>query len=70
MRWDLVALGEVMLRLDPGDGRIRIDQHIGLQELFFDKHLRDVSPRFDFDSIRIGKVMLGDLPPGCWCRQE
>ena len=21
-RWDLVALGEVMLRLDPGDGRI------------------------------------------------
>ena len=22
-RWDLVALGEVMLRLDPGEGRIR-----------------------------------------------
>ncbi len=22
-RWDLVSLGEVMLRLDPGDGRIR-----------------------------------------------
>ena len=21
-RWDLVSLGEVMLRLDPGDGRI------------------------------------------------
>ena len=21
-RWDLVALGEIMLRLDPGDGRI------------------------------------------------
>ena len=21
-RWDLVALGEVMLRLDPGEGRI------------------------------------------------
>ena len=21
-QWDLVALGEVMLRLDPGDGRI------------------------------------------------
>ena len=25
-----------------------------MQELFFDKHLRDVSPRHDFDSIRIG----------------
>jgi diadenosine tetraphosphate (Ap4A) HIT family hydrolase len=25
-RWDAVSLGEVMLRLDPGAGRIRIDQ--------------------------------------------
>ena len=22
-RWDIAALGEVMLRLDPGEGRIR-----------------------------------------------
>ena len=26
-RWDLVALGEVMLRLDPGDGRIATARH-------------------------------------------
>ena len=25
-----------------------------VQELFVDKHLRDVSPRYDFDSIRVG----------------
>lgn len=42
------------LRIDPRAGRIRIDQHIGLQELFFDKHLRNVSDRYDFDSLRIG----------------
>jgi hypothetical protein len=43
-----------VLRLDPGDGRVRTDQHIGLQELFFDKHLRNVSDRYDFDSLRVG----------------
>jgi hypothetical protein len=42
------------LNIDPGEGRIRIDQHVGLQELFFDKHLRNVSDRYDFDSLRIG----------------
>jgi hypothetical protein len=42
------------LKIDPRDGRIRIDQHIGLQELFYDKHLRNVSDRYDFDSLRIG----------------
>lgn len=43
-----------VLRLDPGDGLVRTDQHIGLQELFFDKHLRNVSDRYDFDSLRVG----------------
>jgi 2-dehydro-3-deoxygluconokinase len=31
-RWDLVALGEVMLRLDPGDGRIASARHFEVFE--------------------------------------
>ncbi len=42
------------VNIDPTAGRNRNDSFVGIQELFFDKHLRDVSPRFDFDSIRIG----------------
>jgi hypothetical protein len=32
----------------------RSDAALGLQALFLDKHLRDVSPRYDFDSLRVG----------------
>lgn len=32
----------------------RRDGFIGIQEFFFDYHLRNVSDRYDFDSIRIG----------------
>lgn len=42
------------LLINPQEGRVRTDNHVAVQELFFDKHLRDVSPRYDFDSIRIG----------------
>ncbi|HUP93131.1 MAG TPA: hypothetical protein VM074_12865 [Solimonas sp.] len=42
------------LFIDPAEGRTRNDGHIGVQELFVDKHLWDVSPRYDFDSLRIG----------------
>jgi 2-dehydro-3-deoxygluconokinase len=31
-RWDLVSLGEVMLRLDPGDGRIATARHFAVWE--------------------------------------
>jgi 2-dehydro-3-deoxygluconokinase len=31
-RWDLVALGEVMLRLDPGVGRIHTTRHFDVWE--------------------------------------
>src|SRR5499427_3824650 len=31
-RWDLVALGEVMLRLDPGDGRIATTRRFDVWE--------------------------------------
>lgn len=42
------------LEVDPADGLTRNDHHVGVQEAFFDKHLRDVSTRYDFDSVRIG----------------
>ena len=32
----------------------RFDHFLGVQELFFDKHLRNTSDRYDFDSLRIG----------------
>ena len=42
------------LRIDPFEGKARDDSFAGVQELFFDKHLWDVSPHYDFDSLRIG----------------
>lgn len=42
------------LRIDPREGTTREDNFVAIQELFYDKHLRDVSDRYDFDSIRIG----------------
>ncbi len=35
-------------------GTTRNDSHVGLQEAFVDYHLRNVSDRYDFDSIRVG----------------
>lgn len=49
-----------VLRVEPtGDGqaqsgRRRHEAHFGVQGLFVDKHLWNVSDRYDFDSIRIG----------------
>ncbi len=42
------------LNVDPAQGKTRTDNHIGIQALFIDKHLRDVSSNYDFDSIRFG----------------
>jgi hypothetical protein len=42
------------LRIDPRRGKSREDSFIAVQELFYDKHLRDVSDRYDFDAFRIG----------------
>ncbi len=48
-------IGEVGgLRVDPREGKKRTDTHLGIQELFADVHLRNVSDRFDFDSLRVG----------------
>lgn len=42
------------LNVDPGEGVTRHDSFVGIQTAFLDVHLRNVSPRFDFDSIRVG----------------
>jgi hypothetical protein len=48
------AKEERLLEIDPRGGDGRGDQHLGLQELFVDYHLRNVSDRYDFDSVRFG----------------
>ena len=48
-------IGEVRgLNIDPRTGTSRTDSHLGIQEAFFDKHLQNVSDRYDFDSLRVG----------------
>jgi len=42
------------LRIDPGAELTRSNSHIGIQGAFIDYHLRNVSDRFDFDSLRVG----------------
>jgi len=42
------------INIDPRRGQNRDDGYLGVQELFVDKHLRDVSTRYDFDSVRFG----------------
>lgn len=42
------------ININPSRGPSRNDSFAGIQELFVDKHLRNVSDRYDFDSLRIG----------------
>ena len=39
---------------DPREGVTRKDYHLGIQAAFIDKHLRNVSDNYDFDSLRVG----------------
>jgi hypothetical protein len=43
-----------ILFVEPSKGTSRLDYAVGVQELFFDYHIRNVSDRYDFDSVRIG----------------
>jgi len=42
------------LKANPGAGRTRRETFVGVQALFLDVHLRNVSDRYDFDSVRVG----------------
>jgi len=43
-----------VVNIDPTHGFRRWDQHFGLQEAFVDRHLANVSDRYDFFSVRAG----------------
>ncbi len=43
-----------ILQVDPRLGNSRNDYFVAVQELFVDRHLRNVSDRFDFDAFRFG----------------
>ena len=42
------------LNINPQKGVVRTDSHFGVQEAFADVHLRNVSDRYDFESVRVG----------------
>jgi hypothetical protein len=42
------------LNANPLDGHTRTDDFLGVQEAFIDYHIRNVSDRYDFDSVRVG----------------
>lgn len=43
-----------VLHVEPSKPTHRNDAFVGVQELFVDYHLRNVSDRYDFDSLRVG----------------
>ena len=43
-----------VLFVEPSKPSHRLDHFVGVQEAFFDYHFRNVSTRYDFDSVRIG----------------
>jgi hypothetical protein len=49
---DVGELG--VINVDPRKGQTRDDQFVGIQEAFLDYHIRNVSERYDFDSVRVG----------------
>ena len=51
-RVEVRELGAV--NVDPRQGSMRDDHELGVQAAFVDRHLRNVSERYDFDSLRIG----------------
>jgi hypothetical protein len=42
------------LKADPAEGDTRTEGFIGIQGAFYDYHIRNVSDRYDFDSVRVG----------------
>ncbi|HVR92184.1 MAG TPA: hypothetical protein VHG29_13975 [Novosphingobium sp.] len=43
-----------VLFVEPSKPSHRYDQFLGVQEAFIDYHIRNVSDRYDFDSVRVG----------------
>ena len=49
---DVRELG--IVNVDVRDGTTRLDSHAGLQEAFVEYKIRDLSPNYDFLSVRAG----------------
>jgi len=49
---DVSELGQI--NVNPNAGETRSDDFVGIQAAFAEKHLRNVSERYDFDSLRVG----------------
>jgi hypothetical protein len=43
-----------IVNADPAKGTQRFDTHLGIQEAFVEKKLKDLSPNYDFVSLRVG----------------
>lgn len=43
-----------VLHVEPSKASHRFDHFLGVQEAFVDYHIRNVSERYDFDSVRVG----------------
>ncbi|MDH3719760.1 MAG: hypothetical protein OES79_16685 [Planctomycetota bacterium] len=55
INYNYVQIDEIGgINVKPLRNDTRRDDHVGIQAAFFDKHLRNVSDRYDFDSFRIG----------------
>lgn len=55
LNYNRLELEEVQgVNANPNKGKTRTDNHIGLQGAFADYHLRNVSEKYDFDSVRVG----------------
>lgn len=53
--YNRLELEEVQgVNANPNNGQTRTDQHVGVQGAFVDYHLRNVSVKYDFDSVRVG----------------
>lgn len=55
INWNVTDSDEIgFLKADPAAGDRRSEASISLQQAFYDYHIGDTSPRYDFESIRFG----------------
>jgi hypothetical protein len=55
LNYNYVEIEELQgVNADPRAGATRSDFHVGIQAAFVDRHLRNVSDHYDFDSLRVG----------------
>jgi hypothetical protein len=53
-----------VVNVNPAFGTNRVDGWVGFQEAFFEKKIKDLSPNYDFISVRAGIQQFADEQPG------